>query len=773
MRDSNAKHPVLNDEDSNQKTQLRDGSNTYLLRTAVIFLSIVSFFTTANGMREYIFRDNGVIAYTASAAIQGILLALSMNLPGYLRGIWSKKSKGFVKFLMCFMVILLTGVAVFCSSWFSYIYIAEEIHQDSWGTDSELLVQQTYRSQLYKARDYASTYRLYLEEVMGDHIGQLEEQARELLRDSALNFGIDWDTEEANYGSSGGTTASYMLPVIDAMRRVDVNEPSQEDQDQAARAVSDAQSNISQRMENIQQRTDTIASSLTNYNNQIANLTNRINSATEGTDVATLTDTLNIYTRMIDSATQEQAALEQESTQLDTALTRLSVYESFLGLNRSTSAITIRGSLLEMQSELFKQEPDEVRLLAIAQEIFQNLRNASNEQSTAENAQSYTTLLNQMNRLIRDLTDYSKIKDTELTLEDMITDLRSVTESIGLERSDSNQISETNLSDNVTDENQDTNTQWKKDWGKRLSDLKAQIGSMPIYTQSEGDILSDDQLHILRNYDRDDSSKELDEMIRRYIANHSAIYQGIIYLRSPYRNLAIFALILALSFDLAGFIFGFVIEGTGQYNHQAKGTARMGYYAEPKWSILKTLHQYYVLTGDYECKDGVYHYKAFRNGVLEDWIITDSEPYRQGIYRQDQKGAALHQQAVGQVEQKLRFADQQETTNPVTSEVPPKALEATSETETEKAQDGIYLGGQLLFNDGSLLRIKSDERHFLASVEEYVPIHCYAPHTGTNRTIPIKRLTKGVKIKIAVAALNQSGTRIAAIYAIEEAPCSV
>ena len=45
---------------------------TYLLRIGVIFLAVVSFFTTANGMREYIFHNNA-IAYAASAAIQGNL----------------------------------------------------------------------------------------------------------------------------------------------------------------------------------------------------------------------------------------------------------------------------------------------------------------------------------------------------------------------------------------------------------------------------------------------------------------------------------------------------------------------------------------------------------------------------------------------------------------------------------------------------------------------------------------------------------------------------
>lgn len=62
------------------KEKTKNTPNTSLLRIGVIFLALVSFFTTANGMKTYIFHEDASIAYAASAAIQSILLALSMNL---------------------------------------------------------------------------------------------------------------------------------------------------------------------------------------------------------------------------------------------------------------------------------------------------------------------------------------------------------------------------------------------------------------------------------------------------------------------------------------------------------------------------------------------------------------------------------------------------------------------------------------------------------------------------------------------------------------------
>ena len=129
---------------------------------------------------------------------------------------------------------------------------------------------------------------------------------------------------------------------------------------------------------------------------------------------------------------QQQQDLQTEYMQLDRVLLRLPFYESRLGLSSSTSAISIRSELMQLQSEFFRQEPDEESMLVIATEIFDNLRDASRIASVSgndasmEETQSYTNLLLQMNRLIQNLTDYSEIKDIEWNLEQLISDLRTI-----------------------------------------------------------------------------------------------------------------------------------------------------------------------------------------------------------------------------------------------------------------------------------------------------------------------------------------------------------
>jgi len=858
-------------------------SNTHLLRLGVIFLSVVSFFTTANGMRDYIFQDNAFIAYAASAAIQGILLAMSMNLPSYLKKFWGRKPtdgeegeldsetesggfnqiwafiKDFIKgigrffgrLILSTFIIVLTLITLLCSSWFSYVYIADVLHQDSWDVDSELLVQQVYRTQLYKGQEYARTYRVYLEESLGAEIMMLETQA-EALSDGMIRNGIDWEEEERTYAQ--GIVGIYMTTPISAMRAALEEDPTPEARNLAIIAVADAKKNVADRMDSIQENIATQTSNVQIYTDLRNNLNRQIANAANGRDTSDLEASLQRYEGLILDATQRLPELQDEYTQLYNAQQRLPEYESQLGLNSSTSSTSIRSELMKLQEEFFQQNPNVDIMLDHATKIFKNLRDAANSISseTGEDSSTYFELLIQMNRLIQYLRNYSEIKEIEANLDDMTSRLRTLEiasvetapnqldasgdksttiddstpregeETSGNDSTDGTlpngggaiggesldetadngqesaspdndvssedaatggDTSEDNApptgkdgpaSGNSTDGPGNNDTDWKSEWGSELAELKAQISSLPSYSGEQSGthtVLSEPQMEILCAYDPDISSHELDDVIRRYISVHNAVYQGIIYLQSPYRSLAVFALILALSFDLSGFVFGLVTLNDTSLSPE-------GYETEPfpetlsaegptsdkpdlntspdgaddtvAWSILPTLNSYIVLTGDYEIQDGVYYYKCFRNGQLYRWKVVDNVPYQQGIYTEDIES--------GRVYGKPLAADQ--------------ALLFNGQPGGPK--DGIYRNCELIYMDGSLL--KGEKGEFLASIEEFVPIHIYVPSEGKNRTIPVKMLAvpsgentekNSVFVREAVISLTQNGTRVAAIYAIE------
>ena len=108
-----------------------------LLRLATVLLAIVSWWSTAQGMRDYVFSQAWQ-ANLASFAIQSILLGLNFYLPTFWRWIHSLRGK------IC--VLALSGVVLFCSSWFSYVFIVGTVYEKSWQTESRLLVQSVYRN---------------------------------------------------------------------------------------------------------------------------------------------------------------------------------------------------------------------------------------------------------------------------------------------------------------------------------------------------------------------------------------------------------------------------------------------------------------------------------------------------------------------------------------------------------------------------------------------------------------------------------------------------
>lgn len=448
---SSAKKPAkitepIESDGVKQVTNSKAVGKTQLLQFAVVCLAIASFFTTAQGMHQYIF-DNPTIAYVTSGAIQGILLALSMNLPKFMKRIWGENNgflKGVGKLLIEVVLLLLTAVSLFCSSWFSYVYIAETVHKGSWNTDSRLLVQQTYRSELYSANDYAKAYRAYLETELGQKILNLQTLANQLPT-QASDFNMDWNAERQNYASDNTMANSLMSTVIDQMENAFVTSPSQENRNLAAQAVEQAQGNVEQQMQRNQQRINNLNDELTTVASRIQNLERQIRNAGANTDTTLLYNSLNSNYERQNSLTERQQEIQNEISALQRAEERLGVYAVNLGLSNSTSSISIKSNLIELQTELFSNDPDDQKLKELATDTFKNLRSSEAMTETDANGDSslsYSTLLTQMNALVLNLNDYSNVKSVEKNLNVLMTELRGGSDvSIGSMRTDTSSAS--------------------------------------------------------------------------------------------------------------------------------------------------------------------------------------------------------------------------------------------------------------------------------------------------------------------------------------------
>lgn len=106
----------LGQSPADRSTKLRD-----ILKTAALSTALISWYTTANGLHEYVF-GNLWMAYVVSAALQGALFALSIRGIGLLLGFKSiLKRVGLFAIWACLLL---------ASSIFSYVYISRDVYTD-------------------------------------------------------------------------------------------------------------------------------------------------------------------------------------------------------------------------------------------------------------------------------------------------------------------------------------------------------------------------------------------------------------------------------------------------------------------------------------------------------------------------------------------------------------------------------------------------------------------------------------------------------------------
>ena len=96
-----------------------------LLKVTIVFLTVVSFFTTFTGLKENFFDT--WTAFFVTLGVQGTLMALSLYIPVYqssLQNKSSKKSVNIKKYLIWIPLICCLMV----SSFFSYVSLSEKVY---------------------------------------------------------------------------------------------------------------------------------------------------------------------------------------------------------------------------------------------------------------------------------------------------------------------------------------------------------------------------------------------------------------------------------------------------------------------------------------------------------------------------------------------------------------------------------------------------------------------------------------------------------------------
>ena len=701
-----------------KSNQQRNSGVLTLLRICTFLLAAVSFWATAQGMKDYTFPDNWQ-AYAASLGIQGLLLGLNFSFFKF----WDKCQTNFHKTVL----LILTCVVLFCSSWFSYLYIAKQAYGQSWDTESRILAQDTYRSELFAADTYLEQYGEEMEQSLTDQIVALYTQATEMDSDKVDIAGnLDWGVERTTYAQDDFAARDIMLSVIDAMEQATAENAPQDARQQSAEIIESMQAALQNAISSLDTQIADADASVTRAENSLISAQNRMNNAPAGTDLTPYQNAVNTAAQAYDASITRQSELVKQRQDYQSALQRTTYYASVLGMSEEgVSSYFVGANLREIQRELFGSNPDSNRMMALATEIFDRLQSAVGLDVDGTENNNYQTFLANMNQFVRYLENYRSIKELDSEIQ-KLTD---------------------NLSAGTILSVNENNSNWKASWQKQFNDLKSKISGLPVYTLTGSNAA-------LESFDRATSTRKLDNAIRNYLTEHNPAQQGLVYLYSPYRGIAIFSLFVALLLDIAAFVTGFIIDRADEADSDSKqeNTGNHGgnigvVHTPPKkdpvwdmnqtlnWNAIPPLNRYTFLTGDHQYLDGAMTYKAIENGKVIEVEYPDTK-LQTGFYYW--KDSSIYQV---------------------------KPAELHYKGTPDGPQDGVYENAILRYEDQLLIIVQNTEGKHLGTVDPYTPVYCLSK--DAYESFPAKEIQNAQGSRIVIS-LNQIGTRIIAIYIVKE-----
>jgi len=683
-----------------------------LLHICTFLLASVSFWATAQGMTKYTFPDDWQ-PYAASLGIQGLLLGLNFSFFKF----WSKCQTIFHKAVL----LILTCVVLSCSSWFSYLYIAEQAYDQSWDTESRLLAQDIYRSELFAADTYLE------QQSLANQIAALYAQATEMDSDKVDIAGnLDWGIERSSYTQDGFAARDIMLSVIDAMEQATADNAEQDARQQSGEIIEQMQATLQNAILSLDTQITDADASVARAENSLISAQNRMRNAPAGTDLTPYQNAVNTAAQAYEASITRQSELVKQRQDYQRAFDRTVYYASVLGMSEEgVSSYFVSANLREIQRELFGANPDSEKMIELATKIFERLQ-SSVDLEVAETENSYQIFLASMNQFVRYLENYRSIKELNAEIQEL-TDRLSTGEILSVN---------------------ENNFRWKESWQRQFNSLKSKISGLPVYTLTNSNAT-------LKSFDRATSTRRLDNAIRNYLTDHNPAQQGLIYLYSHYRGIAIFSLFIAFLLDIAAFVTGFIIDRADEGNYSDSEQENMGncgknfstVHALPKkgavwnmnqtlnWNAIPPLNRYTFLTGDCQYLDGTMTYKAIENGNVIDVEYSDTK-LQAGLYYW--KGSSIY---------------------------PVHPVEFCYKGTSGGPKDGVYEEALLRYDDQLLFIAQNEIDKHIGTVDPCIPVYCLTKDSCKfYRANEIQNM-QGSKI---VISLNQTGTRIIAIYVVKD-----
>ena len=171
------------DKNKNQQKKVypdknkKDRSDRQIVKIAAFCFAIISWVATAKGMSEYVFHNEGWQAYTVSFAIQAILFVFNLKLPAHFGEIGRRaREEGVDPNRRKLLILIFYSMILMCSSFFSFVYIANLVYEDTRYNDSHVTLNREYREKLDDTKRYADEYTNLIRIIISEKLGNLDSE---------------------------------------------------------------------------------------------------------------------------------------------------------------------------------------------------------------------------------------------------------------------------------------------------------------------------------------------------------------------------------------------------------------------------------------------------------------------------------------------------------------------------------------------------------------------------------------------------------------------
>ncbi len=486
------------------------------LSVAATGLALVSWYTTANGLHDFVF-NNWWQAAIISGAIQITLFVLNLKLAAYI----SKNKWG---------VLPLWAICLFASSTFSYVYISSAIYKDS----------------LY----YSDADR-----IMQENISELTLQVDEHIENNVAyykNYAEIYCSAFVDIKFEGDNSTSDINKLLDAYIKTLENSKLYVDNDTTATwAVQTLRAVIN---DNNAVYTDEEISSLLITFESVKSSFDYLHTITKEDHDHKKdmwdknSERLKQYSDFQDAefkALQEQnnelkkdiEILSEKLTNINNIILDPETYTKNLYTQSNNAINKIESVRKNLLLEMNKDKPDETTIKNCLNTIYDAIIQQNSSEGSIE-INNYYTFKN---------TVLQYLKFLEL-------------------QTDINMIMDSLKNSHLTGQDNKLINDWKNDWYKILNNLRDVIQSCPtsdILTlegsstnESENIWLKDNTLPSANNFKREKMLTYISEIERKYLSDMNAIERSLNLLISKYKYMAWFSLISAILLDLTGTLIG-------------------------------------------------------------------------------------------------------------------------------------------------------------------------------------------------------------------------